>query len=93
MRKGITKSTLTRKSQVTIPKMVRDAIGLEPGDQVDFLVDENAGNKVYIAPTPSLTKKFYGAGRKYAKTKKFQGNEVEHALEQEAKEVAKEGLD
>jgi AbrB family looped-hinge helix DNA binding protein len=92
MKIGNTKSTLTRKSQVTIPKMVREAIGVKPGDQVHFVLDDG-DKRVYLAPAPSLADKFYGAGRKYAKNKKFQGDEVAYALEQEAKEVAREGLD
>jgi AbrB family looped-hinge helix DNA binding protein len=32
--------TLTVKGQVTIPKRVRDALGLKPGDEVDFIQDE-----------------------------------------------------
>ncbi|HEX9722312.1 MAG TPA: hypothetical protein VGA53_03525 [Candidatus Paceibacterota bacterium] len=46
-----------------------------------------------IFSRPSLADKFYGAGRKYAKNKTFKGDEVEYALEQEAKEVARKGLD
>lgn len=33
-------NTLTVKGQVTIPKRVRDALGLKPGDGVDFVLDE-----------------------------------------------------
>ena len=31
-------TTITTKGQVTIPKRVRDALGLKPGDDVDFVV-------------------------------------------------------
>jgi AbrB family looped-hinge helix DNA binding protein len=31
--------TLTSKGQVTIPKKIRDTLGLEPGSEVDFDVD------------------------------------------------------
>ena len=34
-------STLTSKGQITIPKKVRDALGLETGDRVSFRVRED----------------------------------------------------
>ncbi|MDD3517171.1 MAG: type II toxin-antitoxin system PrlF family antitoxin [Chromatiales bacterium] len=33
-------ATLTSKCQVTIPKHIRDSLGLGPGSQIDFDVDE-----------------------------------------------------
>lgn len=32
-------TTLTTKGQVTIPKKIRESLGLEPGSEVDFDVD------------------------------------------------------
>ncbi len=32
--------TVTSKGQVTLPKSVRDALGIEPGTEVDFDVEE-----------------------------------------------------
>lgn len=34
-------NTLTVKGQVTIPKRVRNALGLKPGDEVDFVLDDS----------------------------------------------------
>ena len=33
--------TVTRKGQVTIPKPVRDRLGISPGSKVDFEVEED----------------------------------------------------
>jgi len=33
-------ATVTRKGQVTLPKNVRDALGIEPGTEVEFDVEE-----------------------------------------------------
>jgi antitoxin PrlF len=33
------RSTVTSKGQITIPKQVRDEMGLKPGDRVDFVRD------------------------------------------------------
>jgi antitoxin PrlF len=32
-------ATMTSKGQITIPKEIRDALGLEVGDKVDFIQD------------------------------------------------------
>ena len=32
-------ATLTSKGQLTLPKKIRDALGLKAGDQVDFVLD------------------------------------------------------
>lgn len=34
-------TTITTKGQVTIPKPIRDRLGLEPGNKVDFVLDPN----------------------------------------------------
>jgi antitoxin PrlF len=33
-------ATLTSKGQITLPKDIRDRLGLKPGDKLDFRVDE-----------------------------------------------------
>ena len=32
---------MTSKGQVTLPKAVRDALGLKPGSEVEFVIDQN----------------------------------------------------
>jgi antitoxin PrlF len=44
-------SRLSSKGQLTVPKPVRDALGLGEGDQVVFRVE---GNRAVLARTPDL---------------------------------------
>jgi len=37
---------LTGKGQITIPKQVRDELGLRTGDEVDFVADANGGYRL-----------------------------------------------
>jgi antitoxin PrlF len=46
------KTTLTSKGQVTIPKIVREFIGLHTGDKIEFVITEK--NEVLLRP---ITKK------------------------------------
>lgn len=45
-------STLTSKFQATIPRAVRDALGLGAGDRIEFTVSDD-GVRVRRAPSPS----------------------------------------
>lgn len=42
---------VTSKGQVTVPKAVRDALGIEDGDQVVFRVE---GSRAILAKVPSF---------------------------------------
>jgi AbrB family looped-hinge helix DNA binding protein len=42
---------VTSKGQITVPKAVRDALGIEEGDEVVFRVD---GDRAVLAKTPDL---------------------------------------
>ncbi|RCJ33354.1 AbrB family transcriptional regulator [Nostoc punctiforme NIES-2108] len=39
-------ATITSKGQVTIPKEIRDYLNLDPGNKVDFVIDENGTVKL-----------------------------------------------
>ena len=45
-------STITRKGQVTIPVGIREALGLEQGDKIDFILDKN--KRVELVPRGSV---------------------------------------
>jgi antitoxin PrlF len=42
---------VTSKGQVTVPKVVRDALGIKEGDEVTFRVE---GSRAVLARTPDL---------------------------------------
>ena len=42
-------ATVTTKGQITIPKEVREALGIEAGDRVEFVAEENGVYKVVAA--------------------------------------------
>jgi AbrB family looped-hinge helix DNA binding protein len=48
-------TTVTSKGQVTIPKPVRDRLGIEPGNAVDFQMD--ADGKVVLLKVDGLARK------------------------------------
>jgi AbrB family looped-hinge helix DNA binding protein len=46
-----TAAKVTSKGQVTVPKAVRDALGIKAGDEVVFRVE---GNRAVLARTPNF---------------------------------------
>ena len=57
MSEVIHKTALTRKSQITLPKKVREILKVKPGDQVSFQIE---GNEVKVVPVPSLLEENFG---------------------------------
>ena len=49
-------STITIKGQVTVPKPIRDALGLVPGSQVDFALDDQGRVVLQRAGAPRTKK-------------------------------------
>jgi len=61
----MTAATLTSKGQITIPVEVREALGVDTGDRVEF-VEIAPGRYEFIAATKSVTalKGMFGKPRK-----------------------------
>jgi AbrB family looped-hinge helix DNA binding protein len=50
-------TTLTVKGQVTIPKPIRDAMGLTPGTSIDFAVNRNGEVVLHKADSGHASRK------------------------------------
>ena len=53
------KTKITTKGQVTIPKDVRERLGLRPGDEIEF-VEDRSGFRVQKRVAASPFKKYRG---------------------------------
>jgi AbrB family looped-hinge helix DNA binding protein len=53
------RTKITSKGQVTIPKDVRERLGLRPGDEIEF-VDDRKGFRVQKRVTASPFRKYRG---------------------------------
>jgi len=62
------RSFLTKKSQVTIPKHVRDAIGIKPGDQVRFTI---VGKTAVLEAVQSNLEEHFGSVKPRKKPEDF----------------------
>jgi len=47
-------STVTTKGQVTIPKHIRDRLGIKPNDRVDFVVEDDRAVLSLVKPLRDL---------------------------------------
>lgn len=48
-------ATVTSKGQITIPVDVRTGLGLEMGDRVNFIFDEESGRVLFLPVTKNVT--------------------------------------
>nr|CAA6829554.1 MAG: AbrB family transcriptional regulator [uncultured Thiotrichaceae bacterium] len=51
-------ATLTSKGQVTIPKQARNALNLDSGDRVEFIIDDDG--RLFILPVTRSVKTLKG---------------------------------
>lgn len=84
MPKASNRSSLTKKSQITLPKHVREILDVGPGDQVAFLIQ---GSDVKIVAVPSVLDRNFGRVKPRERPEDFA--EVRRRFEQE---VAGEAL-
>jgi AbrB family looped-hinge helix DNA binding protein len=50
-------ATITSKGQTTIPREIRELLNLQPGDRIDFIVEDG---RVYLAPSNVDVRKLSG---------------------------------
>ncbi len=75
-------ATLTSKGQVTVPKAVRDRLHLNPGDKIEFLVDEDG--TVRVIPVTATLRQLKGMVRKPDRVVSL--HEMEEAISKGASE-------
>ena len=68
MPKIINRTALTQKSQITLPKQVREILKVKPGDQVSFEIE---GREIKIIPIPSSSEENFGKVRPKRKPENF----------------------
>lgn len=83
---------VTVKGQVTIPKRIREVLGLRPGDLVEFIIVDGHIH-VRLAPKSGIEAS-YGALGAYAKGMKGRSEKaiMEEVRRKVAYEAAREGL-
>jgi antitoxin PrlF len=82
MAKVATKSVLTKKSQFTLPKKIREFLKLKPGDRIDFKIEQTS---VKIVPVRSELEANFGKVHPKNKSENFSGirNKMEEKIAQE----------
>jgi antitoxin PrlF len=73
---AVQEATITSKGQVTIPKAVRERMGLRPGDRIRFVSDRHGYRMQKPAPKESPFAKWRG----YAK--EFEGQDPDKLIDE-----------
>ena len=81
-------SSVSEKGQVTIPKEMREALGVKPKDKVAFKLD---GNEIKVVPVGSPVESSFQAVPALKKPMSLD-ELTEIAAEEHAQHVAQEGL-
>jgi AbrB family looped-hinge helix DNA binding protein len=68
MQSSANKTVLTKKSQITLPKKIREFLGVKPGEQVAFIIENNA---VQIIPLKSKLEENFGKVKSLSKPEDF----------------------
>jgi len=71
-------AAITSKGQITIPKAVRDQLGLRQGDRVEFKVAKN--RTAILVPRTTRTDDVYGMLSRYAKGKKISVEDMDRRI-------------
>jgi len=78
------KFVLIKKSQITLPKQVREFLGVKPGDQITFVIEDNS---VKIMPVKSKIEENFGKVKPIQKPEDFK--QIREFVE---KEIAEESM-
>jgi len=78
------KFVLTKKSQITLPKQVREFLGVKPGEQITFVIENNT---VKIIPVKSKLEENFGKVKPIQKPEDFK--QIREFVE---KEIAEESM-
>ncbi len=84
------KSTLSSKGQVTLPKEVRERLGLKPSDMVVFTTDEQG--RVMLTTALRQLDELHGMFRHRAKDKPVSIEEMDEAIGNAAIEEYEQGM-
>jgi len=76
---------ITKKSQITLPRQVREFLGVKPGEQITFVIEDNT---VKIIPVKSKLEENFGIVKPVKKPENFK--KIREVVE---KEVAEESME